>query len=51
MTDLLKRLEVPHPDNEDPPTALISHDVKPIEKKRRVWGELTHSARPTFEQH
>ncbi|KAI5468171.1 allantoin permease [Mariannaea sp. PMI_226] len=38
MLHFLQKLEVPHPPNEPRPTALLSHDVKPIEKERRVWG-------------
>ncbi|KAF7552730.1 hypothetical protein G7Z17_g4115 [Cylindrodendrum hubeiense] len=37
MRAFLSKLEVPHPPNEPRPTALLSHDVKPIEKERRVW--------------
>ena len=40
MQSLLQRLEVPHPPHEPRPTALLSHDVKPIEKGRRVWSKL-----------
>jgi hypothetical protein len=39
MAQLLKRIEVPHPLNEKPPTFLLNHDIKPIEKERRVWGK------------
>lgn len=39
MSAFLRKLEVPHPPNEPRPTALLSHDVKPIEKDRRVWGK------------
>ncbi|KAH8881757.1 uracil permease [Thozetella sp. PMI_491] len=35
---IIERLEVPHPRGEPRPTALISHDTKPIEKERRLWG-------------
>lgn len=38
FSKLIRRLEVPHPANEARPTALTSHDVKPIEKERRSWG-------------
>ncbi|CAM1505876.1 Fc.00g115130.m01.CDS01 [Cosmosporella sp. VM-42] len=37
MDAFLQKLEVPHPPHEPRPTALLSHDVKPIEQARRVW--------------
>lgn len=36
---LLRRLQVPHNHDELPPTYLINHDIKPIEKERRSWGK------------
>ena len=39
MSTFLQKLEVPYPPDEAPPTALVSHDVRPIEKARRVWGQ------------
>lgn len=48
-----RALEVPHPPNEIRATALVSHDVKPIEIARRTWGEYTlfayiHSSKEYF---
>jgi len=37
---LLRRLQVPHNPEELPPTYLINHDVKPIERERRSWSKL-----------
>ncbi|KAI1615499.1 permease for cytosine/purines, uracil, thiamine, allantoin-domain-containing protein [Exophiala viscosa] len=37
---LLRRLQVPHNPEELPPTYLINHDVKPIERERRSWTWL-----------
>lgn len=41
MAYILRKLEVPYPSIEAAPTFLLNHDIKPIEKCRRVWGKCT----------
>ncbi|KAH6682691.1 allantoin permease [Halenospora varia] len=41
FSKVVKKLEVPHNDEELPPKFLVSHDVKPIERGRRTWADLT----------
>ncbi|KAH8647749.1 allantoin permease [Xylariales sp. PMI_506] len=37
---LVQAIQVPHPPNTKPPTALVNNDVKPIEMGRSTWGRL-----------
>jgi hypothetical protein len=40
LSQIVRALEVPHPPNMKPPSALVSPDTQPIEKARRTWGAL-----------